>query len=74
MIIYREESIHDFEPWGCAIDTYKRLDKEGKLDELEGILEDLYPDGMSETYLNDLLWFEEPIFNWLGIEGGDNDD
>ena len=41
--------------------------------ELEAILEDAYPDGMDETELNDLLWFEsETVFEWLGI--GDEED
>lgn len=29
----------------------------------------MYPDGMSETELNDLLWFEDDtIAEWLGFE------
>ena len=36
--------------------------------EKENVLEELYPDGMTETELNDLLWFEpETIYEWLGI-------
>ena len=35
---------------------------------LEQILEDTYPDGMTETELNDLLWFDsEVVYEWLGI-------
>ena len=34
----------------------------------EQILEDTYPDGMTETELNDLLWFDsESVYEWLGI-------
>jgi hypothetical protein len=39
-------------------------------------MEDLYPDGLSETQLNDILWFEEDwIFEMLGItdEGEETD-
>jgi hypothetical protein len=40
-----------------------------QLDELESILDELYPDGMTETQLNDLMWFDfDTIKNWLGIE------
>ena len=40
----------------------------GKCAELENILEELYPDGMTETELNDLLWFDsESVYEWLGI-------
>ena len=35
---------------------------------LEQILDDIYPDGMTETELNDLLWFDsESVYEWLGI-------
>lgn len=69
MKIYSETSLENFEAWSGAVDTLDRVKEEGKCDELEALLEDLYPDGMSETELNDLLWFEpETVFKWLGIE------
>lgn len=69
MKIYNETSLESFEAWGDAISTLDKVREAGKCDELESILEDLYPDGMSETELNDLLWFEpETVFEWLGIE------
>ena len=69
MKIYSETSLENFEAWSGAVDTLDRVREAGKCDELESILEDLYPDGMSETELNDLLWFEpETVFEWLGIE------
>ena len=69
MRIYSETSLESFEAWSGAVDTLDRVREAGKCDELESILEDLYPDGMSETELNDLLWFEpETVFKWLGIE------
>ena len=69
MRIYSETSLESFEAWSGAIDTLDRVREAGKCDELESILEDLYPDGMSKTELNDLLWFEpEIVYEWLGIE------
>ena len=69
MKIYSETNLENFEAWSGAVDTLDRVREAGKCDELESILEDLYPDGMSETELNDLLWFEpETVFEWLGIE------
>lgn len=69
MKIYRETSLENFEAWSGAVETLKRVKEAGKCDELESIIEELYPDGMSETELNDLLWFEpETIYEWLGIE------
>ena len=69
MRIYSETSLENFEAWSGAVDTLDRVREAGKCDELESILEDLYPDGMSETELNDILWFEpETVYEWLGIE------
>ena len=69
MRIYSETSLENFEAWSGAVDTLDRVREAGKCDELESIIEELYPDGMSETELNDLLWFEpETVYEWLGIE------
>lgn len=68
MKIYSEINIADFKAWGGAINTLDRIIAEDKCDELEAILEDLYPDGINETELNDLLWFDdETVLGWLGI-------
>lgn len=66
-IIY--ESLDKFIPWSGAVSTWKRIEEENKIDQLDSILEDLYPDGMTETELNDLLWFDEDsVYEWLGME------
>ena len=58
-----------FQAWSGAVDTLNRVREEGKIEELQAQLEELYPDGMTDTELNDLLWFEEDtIFEWVGIE------
>lgn len=68
MKIYSEISIADFEAWSGAVNTLDRIIAEDKCDELEAVLEDLYPDGINETELNDLLWFDgETVLGWLGI-------
>ena len=76
MKIYTEQSLADFKFWSGAETTAQRIWEERGTEgwnELEAILEDAYPDGMDETELNDLLWFEpETIFEWLGI--GDEED
>ncbi len=69
MRIYKEFNINDFEPWCGATGTYNRIDEENKLDELQEMIEELYPDGIEETELNDLLWFDDEwVFETLGIE------
>ena len=68
MTITYELDLNSFEAWSGAKDTLDRIQREGKCAELENILEELYPDGMTETELNDLLWFDsESVYEWLGI-------
>ena len=68
MTITYELDLNSFEAWSGAVDTLERIQREGKCAELENVLEELYPDGMTETELNDLLWFEpETVYEWLGI-------
>lgn len=68
MTITYELNLNRFEAWSGAKDTLERIQREGKCEALENILEELYPDGMTETELNDLLWFEpETVYEWLGI-------
>lgn len=68
MTITYELDLRNFKAWSGAKDTLERVINEGKCDLLEQILEDIYPEGMTETELNDLLWFEpETIYEWLGI-------
>ena len=66
MKIYTERSLKNFEFWGGAEDTVKYLTLD-ELDTIESLLEDIYPDGIDETTINDIFWFEEDtIAEWLG--------
>ena len=68
MKIYKELDLTSFEPWNGAIDTYNTIYNADKLNDLELLLEELYPDGIDETQLNDLLWFESDwLYESLGI-------
>lgn len=68
MKIYKEESLSNFEFWSGAKDTVKYLTDE-ELDTIEAMLEDLNPDGMDETEVNDFFRFEDDtIAEWLGYE------
>ena len=72
MKIYKEESLCNFKWWCGAVATAERIwEKRGEegWDELEAILEDVYPDGIDETALNDLFWFDaDAVYEWLGID------
>ena len=78
MKIYKDESLSNFEWWSGAVATADRIWEERGTEgwnELEAILEDAYPDGMDETELNDLLWFEpETVYEWLGIGDEEEDE
>lgn len=64
----------DYKPWSGAVNTWDKIEEVGKLDELESMLEDMYPDGIGMTELNDLLWFEpETVFEWLGLDEEGNE-
>lgn len=57
MKIYKEESLSNFEFWSGAKEFASKL-TENEFDAIEASLEDIYPDGMDETQVNDLFWFE----------------
>ena len=58
----------NFDAWSGAVGTKERIINESKADEFDILIDELYPDGLSETQLNDILWFEEDwIFEMLGI-------
>lgn len=58
----------DYKPWSGAIETYERIEREGKLDDLEQLLIEMFPEGMTDTELNDLLWFDwEWVYEQLDI-------
>jgi len=62
-------SLINFEAWSGAKDTKETIISEGKVDEFNSLIEELYPDGLSKTQLNDLLWFEDDwIYEMIGIE------
>lgn len=59
MKIYSETSLKNFDFWSGAEDVVKFL-TDDELDVLESILEsEIFPDGASETEINDFFWFED---------------
>ena len=81
MKIYTEQSLKDFEFWSGAKSNATMMTCE-ELDSVESELEELYPDGMTDTEINDFFLFEEDtIADWLGynsfeelIEESDRED
>lgn len=71
MIIKTKTTLKTFDFWSGAKDTVKYL-TESELDTIESYLEELYPEGMTNTELNDFMWFEDnTIAEWLGYNDFD---
>lgn len=68
-MLYKEMSIFDFEPWSGAVNTYERLERNNKLNDLEWLLPELFNGDVEETELNDLLWFEpNTVYELVGLQ------
>jgi gp187 len=67
--------IEGYKPWSGAISTWNEIEEANKVDELEYLLEELYPEGITDTQLNDLLWFESDwVYESLGITEEDEEE
>lgn len=58
MKIITDNSLNRFEFWSGGADRASVLTEE-QMNQVEQALEVEYPDGIYETNLNDLFWFEE---------------
>lgn len=68
MKVYSEISLTRFEFWGGAKDRAKILTYE-EMEQIEEIIEELYPDGIDEVNINDLFWFGfESVVEMLGYK------
>ena len=71
MIIKTETTLKNFDFWSGAKDTVRYL-TESELETIESYLEELYPEGMTDTELNDFMWFEDnTIAEWFGYNDFD---
>lgn len=60
--------IYEYEPWSGAVETFQKIKDADKVDELDAIIEDTYPEGLTVTELNDILWFDSDwVFEMLGM-------
>ena len=65
----------DYKPWSGAVDTYELIKDADKLDELESYFEELYPDGITATQINDILWFNgKEVLKYLGLGDGEDEE
>ena len=76
MVVRNFDLASDYKPWSGAVNTWEKIVDAGKVEELEGHFEDMYPDGVdSVTAINDDLWFnDEEILDYLGIADEEEDE
>ena len=66
MKIISDISLKDFGFWSGARDCADKLTDE-QFDQVDAVLEDMYPNGMTDTQLNDIFWFEpDSVYEWAG--------
>lgn len=75
-MICKDFDLEEFEPWGeTAINTKEKIVDAGKADAFSAQIQELYPDGIPEVTMNDLLWFD---WNWcfelVGINDCEDDE
>ena len=76
MKVYKEiTSLYDFEPWSGAVETYNKLIEAGKAEAFVDQLEQVFAEeDVSETEINDMLWFEpEECFKLVGLDKDGNE-
>lgn len=67
--------LYDYEPWSGAVDTWEKIVDADMVNALDRYLEDIYPEGITKTELNDILWFDgEEVLRDLGIAEETEDD
>lgn len=69
MKVYSEINLRDFKAWSEAINTKNKILEAEKDEEFEEYINECFPNGIDETTLNDILWFDnETIYEILGID------
>ena len=81
MKYYVETSLENFEAWSGGRDTLEVLIEKGLCDTVEAFLEEVLGEDISDTAINDVLWFErDTIADWCGfssweaLENGSEED
>ena len=68
-LIIDNASISNFDAWSGAISTKETIINNDKENDFDNLIDELYPDGLTDTQLNDLLWHDSDwVLEQLGIE------
>ena len=81
MKYYVETSLENFEAWSGGRDTLEVLIEKGLCDTVEACLEEILDGDSSDTYINDILWFERDMIaewcgfsSWEALENGEEEE
>ena len=81
MKYYVETSLENFEAWSGGRDTLEVLIEKGLCDTVEAFLEEVLGEDISDTAINDVLWFERDTIadwcgfsNWEALENGEEEE
>ena len=81
MKYYVETSLENFEAWSGGRDTLEVLIDKGLCDTVEACLEEILDGDSSDTYINDILWFESDMIaewcgfsSWVALENGEEEE
>ena len=55
MKVFNETTLTRFDAWSGAEETKERIISENKAEDFDTLIEELYPNGLSEIQLNDLI-------------------
>jgi hypothetical protein len=68
MKITTETTLSNFEFWSSACHNASLL-THGQLNTIESVLDELYPNGIDETHLNDLFRHDfDAVLGWIGTD------
>lgn len=69
------DDFSSYEPWDAAVSTFDNIQNAGKMDALEQLIDDMYPDGIDKTELNDLLAYESDwVYSMLDMPSEEDVD
>ena len=75
MLIVEERALSEFKAWSGAVETQERIIEAGLEEEFERLIDECYPEGISSTQLNDILWFDsEWVYETLGMTEDEEED
>ena len=75
MLIIEERGLLEFEAWRGAVETKERIIEAGLEAEFERLIDECYPEGITSTQLNDIVWFDsEWVYEALGMTEEDEED